>query len=231
MLCDVTPSYVWHAPYVWHDSFLGVTWLISATEHGEPHPRSRTWWVRVDSFICVTWLIHMCDMTHTCDMTRRDISPLANQVSSWGLIICVTWLLHMCGMPHICDMTHSCVSNNLNQPEHGGPHLRLGTRWVRWEHACDITHSYMFIHICDITHSYMWHASCVWQIPHVWHTHEACCGSPYLYRGIYIEAFVTHMSVCPYLYRGICHTHECHTWGICHTHVTHICVTWPRCVT
>jgi len=45
--------------YLWHDSFMRVTWLIHvcATTH------SCVWH---DSFMCVTWLIHACDMTHSC---------------------------------------------------------------------------------------------------------------------------------------------------------------------
>jgi len=44
--------------YVWHDSFIFVTWLIHMC--GMTH--SYVWH---DSFICVTWLIHTGDMTHS----------------------------------------------------------------------------------------------------------------------------------------------------------------------
>ena len=44
--------------YVWHDSFICVTWLI----HMCDKTRSYVWH---DSFVCVTWLIRMCDMTHS----------------------------------------------------------------------------------------------------------------------------------------------------------------------
>ena len=43
-------------PYVFHDSFICVTWLF----HMRAMPHSYEWH---DSFICVPWLIHMCDMT------------------------------------------------------------------------------------------------------------------------------------------------------------------------
>jgi len=68
--------------YVWHDSFICVTWLI----HMCDMTHSYVWH---DSFICVTWSIHMCDMTHS--YVWHD--PF----------ICVTWSIHM------CDMTHSYV--------------------------------------------------------------------------------------------------------------------------
>jgi len=71
-MCDMTHS------YVWHDSFLFVTWLIdiiSVDMSKENH------------FTCVKWLIHMWDMTHSL---------------VWhNLFTCVTWLIHT------CDMTHS----------------------------------------------------------------------------------------------------------------------------
>ena len=71
--------------YVWHDSFICVTWLI----HMCDMTHSYVWH---DSFICVTWLIHMYDMTHS--YAWRDS------------FICVTWLIQM------CDMTLSYVWHN-----------------------------------------------------------------------------------------------------------------------
>ena len=68
--------------YVWHDSFIWVTWLI----HMCDLTHSYVW---LDSFICVTRLIHMCHMTHSYVWHDQ--------------FICVTWLMHM------CDMTHSYV--------------------------------------------------------------------------------------------------------------------------
>jgi len=44
--------------YVWHDSFMCVTWRI----HMCNMTHSYVWH---DSFICVTWLIHTSDMTHS----------------------------------------------------------------------------------------------------------------------------------------------------------------------
>jgi len=107
-----------------------------------------------DSFICVTWLIHMCDMTHslvrlmwsihTCDMTHSFICVTWLMHSFvWWLdpIIRVTWLIHMCDMIDLyvwhvsfihlfirsintCDMTHSFIC-------------------VTWLiHMCDMTRPY-----------------------------------------------------------------------------------------
>ena len=81
-MCDLNDS------YVWHDSFICVTWLLHAcdTTHSYVWHGSFicvTW--RID--ICVTWLIHLCDMTHS--YVWHDS------------FICVTWLRHACDMTHL----------------------------------------------------------------------------------------------------------------------------------
>jgi len=82
------PIQVWDMThsYVWHDSFICVTWPI--------HRFVRPW--QSSSPLCVTWLIHICDVTLfvrlTCVMTHsytwcvpwHSTSPL-----------CVTWHIHM----------------------------------------------------------------------------------------------------------------------------------------
>ena len=47
----------WGYSYVWHDSFIFVTWFFCVCDIMHPH-------VWHDSSIRVTWLIRMCDMTH-----------------------------------------------------------------------------------------------------------------------------------------------------------------------
>jgi len=76
-MCDMTHSHIQQfmrvtckGSWVWHDSFLSVTWLI--------HTCDMTHW------ICLTRLIHMCHVTHA---------------HMWyDSFICVTWLIHMCDM-------------------------------------------------------------------------------------------------------------------------------------
>ena len=84
--------------YVWHGSFICVTWLIRMCDR----THSYLWY---DAFVCVKWPIHMCDTTYSY---------------VWrGSFICVTWLIrlthmyrsllqkspmHSIRMP---DMTHS----------------------------------------------------------------------------------------------------------------------------
>ena len=82
-LCDMT-----HA-YVWHDSFICVTWLM----HTCDMTHSYVWH---DSFICVTWLMHTCDMTHSYVWHH------------------VTWLIHMCAMLHTWEQVafHEAFCDN-----------------------------------------------------------------------------------------------------------------------
>jgi len=116
--------------YVWHDSFICVTWLIHMTHSAPCHSHDSficaTWLIHMthsapchsyNLFICVTWLITMCDMTHP--YVWHDSFICVRHDS----FICATWLIHM------CDMTHSYV-------------------W-RDSFTCATWH----IHMCDMTHS------------------------------------------------------------------------------
>ena len=80
--CDMTSS------YVWHDSFIRVTWLIHVCymTHSYVWHDSFIWHA---SFICVTWLIHKCDKPH---------SYLWHES-----IIHMTWLNRMCPVDSTCN--------------------------------------------------------------------------------------------------------------------------------
>jgi len=93
---DMTLSYVWHV------SFMRVTWLITYVCHG--WFMSVTWFINVcdmahwcvwrDAMVVVSWLIHPCDVTHA--YVCHDS------------FICATWLIHT------CDMTESRSEPNPN---------------------------------------------------------------------------------------------------------------------
>ena len=76
--------------YVWHDSFVCVTWLIGICDMTQLY----AWHV---SFVCVTWPVHMRDMTRSyVDVTLSYV---------WrASLICVTWPFH------VCDMNYSSVT-------------------------------------------------------------------------------------------------------------------------
>ena len=65
-MCDMTPS------YVWHDSFICVTWFIHMCDKTHSY---------------VTWLIHMCDTTHSYVWHNS--------------FIYVTWLIRICDMTQV----------------------------------------------------------------------------------------------------------------------------------
>jgi len=145
--------------YVWHDSFIYVTWLIHVCDMTHSH-------VWHDSFICVTWRIHVGGVTHS--YVWHDS------------FICVTWRILMSDMTHsyvwpdsfhVCDMTHSYIWMSLHRRICCVTHLchcmhaicQQSNVWhdsficVTWLiHMCDMTHSYVWpdsFHICDMTHS------------------------------------------------------------------------------
>ena len=129
-MCDMTHL------YVWHDSFMCVTWLIDICDM----THSYVWH---DSFICVTWLTHMCDMTHSYVWHVAFLCDMAYSYVWHDSFICVTWLIHMCDMKNhmhivaqgvlcvsMCDMTYAvtniyvwhdlCKLIERNPPPRGG---------------------------------------------------------------------------------------------------------------
>ena len=92
--------------YVWHDSFICVTWLIHMCDmthsyvwHDSFMTHSYVWH---DSFICVTWLIHMCDMTHS-------------------------WLIRMCDIKMTYSYVwHDSFTHDISYPPLGIP------GWIHW---------------------------------------------------------------------------------------------------
>jgi len=82
--------------YLWRDSFICVTWLISYVGRDSSSGVFEVGSLLYRLFLFVTWLIHMCDMTH---------------------FICGTWLFEWClwswlsslSVVFICDVTHSYV--------------------------------------------------------------------------------------------------------------------------
>jgi len=171
-MCDMTPWYVWHV------SFICVTWLMRP-------PILEV--LRLPT--CVTWLIHICDMSylhvwhaaltwvpwliHTCDMTHSHVRHDSLICATWvtcsrTIHLCATWCIRM------CDMTHSYVWHD-------------SFECVTWLiHTCDRTHSYLWhdSYTCDVSDIFsvrMWHDSftCDMTHSHVTHSHVfSVCGLP-----------------------------------------------------
>jgi len=102
--CDMT-----HV-YVWHDSFIHVTWLI----HMCDMTHSYMWH---DSYVCVTWIIRTCDMTHACAWHDgcicvpwlTHIGEMTYSNMRLDLFIHVTSLIRTCDMPHSYMWHDSCI--------------------------------------------------------------------------------------------------------------------------
>ena len=139
--------------YVWHDSFICVTWLIHMCDITSPY-------VWHDSFRRVTSPIHMCDMTHSyvwhdsfiCVTWLSHTSDMTSPYTWHNSITCVTWLMHM------CDMTHSYVGHD-------------SFTCVTW-----------LIRMCDMTPIYVWYDARPWHLGtingvHVTHMNGSCHNS------------------------------------------------------
>jgi len=169
-MCDMTHSYVWHA------SFICVTWLICVCDM----THSNVW---RDSSIRVAWLIYMCDMTHShiCGGVQHDATH-CNALPTLGHTDAIGTKRHQkTQMTHstascngqrtyscvwrdssiFCSVTHSYVWHDsivfvtrLIRTHAGGRHSRMllmkGQMTLSFE---------WLIHMCDMTHSYVWHDS------------------------------------------------------------------------
>jgi len=124
--------------YSWHDLLICVTWLI----HISDMTHSCQWH---DSFIFVT---HLCDMTHSYKWHDSFINIRRYSFICWTCIISIyaTW--------HICDlyewvMSHRWVSHvtyiNVSCHLH---HLHICDTYL-----LDMHH----FHICDMTQLHSWH--------------------------------------------------------------------------
>jgi len=151
-MCEMSPLYVWH-----------------------------------DSFIWVTWFMHMCDTTRcvarnirTCDMTdsyvRHDSGAPATRQQS-------PRLMHICNMTHsyvwhnsficvtwhcMCDTTHLHARHASGAPTTQAHATRGPAALILLSHVSHMNESH---------HTYEWVVSHVC-MSHVTHVNESCFGAP-----------------------------------------------------
>jgi len=138
--CDMSHLYVIYDvthSYMWHYSFICVTWLIRICDMTHPY----MWH---DSSIHVPWLIHMRDVTHS--YMQHDLN------------ICVTWLVYK------CRYNHQKIKVALRLQVHDSFiyvtwHIHIYDISYMWHYSfiC-VTRQ---IHICDMTDPYNCYDSCI----------------------------------------------------------------------
>jgi len=164
----MTPS------YVWHDSFIHLTWLIQTC--GVTHSNAFTW---VISDLCYTyeWVmfpIYMSYVTNTCETCHV-----------YARVMSHTWMRHVTHMKewyhaHEWMMSHIWMSHVMS---HIHSYVTFVCDMYMW-HAYVTTHSYVITHsymtflrdnsfICDIQmwYSYVTTRSCMTFVCdiHMWH--------------------------------------------------------------
>jgi len=84
-----------------HDSH-SEPWRIHISASALSRPRSRC--ARTRHLVCATWLIHVCDMTRTCERYQSYIcAKWLIRILRHASYTCATCLIH------ICDMTRTCA--------------------------------------------------------------------------------------------------------------------------
>jgi len=153
-MCDMTHS------YVWHDSFMCVTWLIHMCDMTH-------WYVWHDSFRTLPELksppvtpnvrlaFHVCHMTHSYDTAFTCVTwliPMCHMTHSYvwhDSLICVTWLIRM------RDMTHSYVRHDFLDT--AMRHIKV----TRMDRPCH-TYGWVMSHVGKSPGTHMNESSHVW---------------------------------------------------------------------
>ena len=159
----MTNSYVWHDSficvtwltdmfdmthsYVWHDAFICVTWLTDMFDM----THSYVWH---DSFICVTWLTDMFDTAHwhdclTCAYATFTSGHDSIKHETWltfvsvrlGSCLCVSWFLHTCTVTHPCRWHDLCIPVTYHTCHISHVSHMIGVKWIIL--LRDTTHSYV----------------------------------------------------------------------------------------
>jgi len=230
--------------YVWHDSFMCVTWLMNMGCIQADHVTHSYVWH--DSFICVTWLFYMRDMTrsyvwhdsfmrvtwlvvHMCDITRvtgwwKPIGCLKLQVIFRKRATNYRALLWKMTYEHKAsyDSTPPCIFRCTTWPIQMGDQTDLSI-CVIW-----------LVYVCDMAQVYVVHSGALSSSTPSWfHMNE----SRHMYHftrmnmscRTYECGHVTHMNESRLIYHVThmntshlpCHTYQCVMSNIwipsCHT--------------
>jgi len=216
--------------------FMAVTWLI--------YMYAKTpLYVWHDSFIRVTWQYHVRDITCMCDMTHmQDCWTLAT-LGFWHNTHtpCVTWRIHMCYIAysyvrhdsfiyvtwfiHMCAVTVPCVW--YDSYVWCDSYARLLARSNSW---FGLQHKYL---MCHIMHTYpnVWHDASCHTLGYIPQGHigvcTPMCDMTHTYPNVWHDvSCLTHWGTYPNITLG--YIPQCVTWRI-HTPMYDTTHTYPMC--
>ena len=168
-MCDMTYLYVWHDSFIWATWLIsmGESWLANRSVCHEPQWSSYECahscvkcrlQMRVIMcvtcrymFLWVTWLSYMCDVTHLC-VWHDSFVCLIHMCDMTHLSVChdsfivvTSSIICVPWLIYICEITHLCVWHD--SPIYLWNHSYICLTWL--------------IYMCDMTHLYVWYDSFV----------------------------------------------------------------------
>jgi len=157
-------------PYVWHDSFICVTWLTPQCGFAMTHSPSYVW---IHWFTCVTWLTHTCDMTLFIGLPCHCALQLPHAYMWHDLFNHVRHdSLHRVGRPchRALHLPHAYVwRDSFIHVWHDSLH-RIGRPGKHFPPSSCMCVTWL-VHVCDMTRSHVWHDS----------LHRPCHGTLHLF--------------------------------------------------
>ena len=168
-MCDLTHL------YVWHDTFIRVTWLFHACATWLIAP------VRYDSYTSVIWLIQYY-LLLTLDRRKYHVC-LLSQSHAWH----ASSFIRATPLIHVCDIS-------LTRAWHDS--FTITFYWLMV--VINITSLSRPTHIRDMTHSHMWHKTftCV-----TWHIHMCDMTHSHIHMYDYVSIYIY---TCMTMYIYIC---------------------------
>jgi len=155
--------------YVWHDSFICVTWdihMCAMTHRGHEDDGSLI-------YNCLTWLIYLRNpqLIYVCDMTHLYAQNNDSQMSH------VTHMCYMCDMTHLYVQLMMCANSSVSHCAHTyvwhDSSICAEQLIHTWDMTRHDTHMYISYSTYVISHICISHSSLQWLSSHLYVSHDS----------------------------------------------------------